>query len=156
MSMSFWVPWRYFWHPKLKSAWFLNIELLSNANLYHYDEGSGRASVKAWVRKFPPQPLGKLSAYLWSAPTEADARERMVDLDELQSYLGSKIAFYVSFLSVLCAWQCVIAIPAIAFTVLQIMYGLQVRLVLWNVVLVAAWVGLVPFTLCCSLMPCLC
>jgi hypothetical protein len=33
----------------------------------------------------------------------------------------------------------VIAVPALAFTVLQIMYGLQIRLVLWNVVLVAVW-----------------
>ena len=107
--------------------------------LHDLDEGSGRASVKAWTRKFPPQPLGKLSSYLWSAPTEADARERMIDLDNLQSYLGSKIAFYVAFLTVLCSWQCLIAVPALAFTVLQFMYGTQLRLVLWNVVFVSMW-----------------
>ena len=78
---------------------------------------------------------------LRSAPTEADARDRMVDLDNLQSYLGSQIAFYVSFLSVLCAWQCVIAVPALTFTALQIVYGLQLRLVLWNVLLVSFWAG---------------
>ena len=63
----------------------------------------------------------------------------MEDLDNLQSYLGSQIAFYVSFLSVLCAWQCVIAVPALAFTALQIVYGLQLRLVVWNVLLVSFW-----------------
>jgi hypothetical protein len=63
----------------------------------------------------------------------------MADLDSLQSYLGSKVAFYVAFLVVLCAWQCVIAVPAVIFTVLQLVYGLQMRMVLWNVILVAMW-----------------
>lgn len=107
--------------------------------LHDHDEGAGRAAVKAWLRTFPPQPLGRIYSYLWAAASEADAREGMVDLDNLQSYLGSRIAFYVSFLSVLCAWQCVVAVPAIAFTVIQCVYGLQVRLVLWNVLVVAWW-----------------
>jgi hypothetical protein len=63
----------------------------------------------------------------------------MTDLDQLQSYVGSQIAFYVSFLTVLTAWQCVMVIPALGFTLLQLCFGLQIRLVLWNMLVVAVW-----------------
>ena len=60
----------------------------------------------------------------------------------MQAYLGSQIAFYFAFLTVLTSWQCVIVFPAIAFTALQFIYGLQIRLVLYNVLFVLLWAGM--------------
>ena len=64
------------------------------------------------------------------------------DLNSVQAYLGSQIAFYFAFLTVLTSWQCVIVFPAIAFTALQFIYGLQIRLVLYNVLFVLLWAGM--------------
>ena len=42
----------------------------------------------------------------------------------------------------LTSWQCVIVFPAIVFTTLQFIYGLQIRLVLYNVLFVLLWAGM--------------
>jgi len=92
--------------------------------------------------RYLPMPLGKLRNYLWPAPSENRARELMRDINSVQAYLGSQIAFYFAFLTVLTAWQCVIVFPAILFTTLQFIYGLQIRLVLYNVLFVLLWAGM--------------
>ena len=110
--------------------------------LHNHDDGSGRAVVDGWIHRYLPMPLGKLRNYLWPAPSENRAREHMRDLNSVQAYLGSQIAFYFAFLTVLTSWQCVIVFPAIAFTALQFIYGLQIRLVLYNVLFVLLWAGM--------------
>lgn len=110
--------------------------------LHNHDNGSGRAVVDGWIHRYLPMPLGKLRNYLWPAPSENSAREHMRDLNSVQAYLGSQIAFYFAFLTVLTSWQCVIVFPAIVFTTLQFIYGLQIRLVLYNVLFVLLWAGM--------------
>ena len=84
-------------------------------------------------------PHGQRRHYLWPARSEHRSRERVRDINSVQAYLGSQIAFYFAFLTVLTAWQCVIVFPAILFTTLQFIYGLQIRLVLYNVLFVLLW-----------------
>ena len=110
--------------------------------LHDHDDGHGRAVVSQWIHRYLPMPLGKLRNYLWPAPSENRARELMRDINSVQAYLGSQIAFYFAFLTVLTAWQCVIVFPAILFTTLQFIYGLQIRLVLYNVLFVLLWAGM--------------